>query len=116
MGFIKLDGKWYNANNIVKMWDDNDYINFIFDTTETCRTKKHNTYSYNNDDYNYSESAVNYFNNEIKNNKDNKYELSLLQEKYEDIERKYYELDGAIKFLPIVTGEYNSAKTSFETR
>ena len=117
MGFIRLDGKWYNTNNIVKMWESNGQINFVLDTLETYEVSTYDDY------YSNTKSAINFYNEKTTKIKDDQNELYILndlyhslQNKYTDLEKKCNELEGAIKYLPIVTGEYKDAKTSFETR
>ena len=111
MGFIELGGKWYNTNNIVKMWESDGHINFVLDTLETYEVSTYDDY------YKTKSSAINFYNEETTKIKDNQNELYYsLQNKYIDLEKKCNELEGAIKYLPIVTGEYKDAKTSFETR
>lgn len=109
MKFIELNKCYYNIRHIVSidphykyMYDY--YVHFVF--------TKDNYFSLNIKYDDLSPSAKQFVDKVTRNN-----ELEDdVDSKYKNLETKCDEILEAIKYLPVVSGDYNNAKTHFETQ
>ena len=108
MKFIELKKSYYNIRHIASIdlqykYKYGCYVHFSF-TTDNCPL---------NIKYDDLSPSAKQFVDKIKRNNELEDDVD---SKYKNLETKCDEILEAIKYLPVVSGDYNNAKTHFETQ
>jgi hypothetical protein len=108
MKFIELEKRYYNIRHIASIdleyeYKYDYYVHFIFTTDKFPLNIKYDELSPSAKQFVDKVKRI----NELEDDVDSK---------YKNLETKCDEILEAIKYLPVVSGDYNNAKTHFETQ